>query len=383
MQKTSDVIIIGGGVVGCSIAFHLAKLGCANVIILEKDAVGSGSTGKCAGGIRQQFSSEINIKLSMESVRFFEHFEEETGYPADFHQNGYLILATNINELQQFKRNVEMQQSLGLGVNLLSPREIKQIIPQLNIDDVLCGTLCLSDGYADPYSVVQGFARTARSMGVRILQETEVITVLIEEGKVVGVETNNGSFNAHNIINAAGPWAKSIGKMVGVDIPVAPHRRHIFVTEPIQEMHKDLPLVVEFRNGFWFRREGRSLIFGMRNPDAVESYDISVDWDFLSGNLAQVACHRLPFLSNIGIMSAQAGLHEDTPDTNALVGQVPNIEGFYLACGFSGHGFMHSPAIGRIMAEMIVNNNISSPDIFSLSLNRFQKERHETEKVFI
>lgn len=382
MTRTADVIIIGAGVIGCSIAYHLAKMGCHDVIVMEKSYTGSGSTEKCAGGIRQQFSTEINIKLSMESVKFFRTFEQETGHPADLRQNGYLMLATTEEELEAFQRSVILQRKLGLEVYLLSPVEAREIVPQLNVQDVLAATYCPSDGYADPYSVVQGFASAAKTLGVKIYEDTEVIGLRQKERRIQGVLTATGEFVAPVIVDAAGPFATHIGRMVDVDIPVHPHRRHIFATTRLNEIRKDSPMVVDFHSGFWFRREGHGLIFGMRNPDEPDSFDISVDWSFLVA-IAKVASHRLPLLENTGVVTGQAGLHDDTPDASAILGKVPGVDGLYLACGFSGHGFMHSPAVGRLMAQLILESNSPSPDISPLALQRFQREACQTEKVFI
>jgi sarcosine oxidase subunit beta len=381
MTRTADVIIIGAGVIGCSIAYHLAKMGCRNVVVLEKDSIGSGSTGKCAGGIRQQFSTEINIQLSMESVKFFRTFEQETGHPADLRQNGYLMLATTEEELEAFQRSVILQRKLGLEVYLLSPGEAKEIVPPLNIQDVLGATYCPSDGYADPYSVVQGFASAAKTLGVKIYEDTEVIGLRQKERRVQGVLTASGEFTAPVLVDAAGPFAAHIGRMVDVDVPVHPHRRHIFATTHLDEIKKDSPMVVDFHSGFWFRREGHGLIFGMRNPDEPESFDTSVDWSFLP-SIARVASRRLPLLENTGVATGQAGLHEDTPDANAIVGQAPEVEGLYLACGFSGHGFMHSPAIGRLIAKLILTGN-GAPDLSPLAPHRFRMQVCNDETCFI
>lgn len=380
MVSTVEVIIIGAGVIGCSIAYHLAKMGCYDVIVLEKNYIGSGSTEKCAGGIRQQFSTETNIRLSMESVRFFVRFEEETGHPADFRQNGYLMLATTEEELEAFQQNAALQRKLGLEVYLLSPEEARDIVPRLNIEDVTGASYCPSDGYADPYSVVQGFASAARQFGVRILQDTEVVGVEKKGGGVSAVLTTAGKFEAPAVVNAAGPYAAQVGQTVGVEIPIRPSRRHVFVTAPLDEIAKSCPMVVDFHNGFWFRREGPGLIFGMRNPDEPESFDTRVDWGFLP-TIARAACHRLPLLEHIGVMAGQAGLHSDTPDANAIVGKAPEVEGLYLACGFSGHGFMHSPALGRVMAELIIKGE-TTPDISSLALGR-SEEGYRKENCFI
>jgi len=377
-----EAIIIGGGVIGCSIAYHLAKMGCTNVIILEKDAIGSGSTGKCAGGIRQQFAAEVNIKLSMESVKFFERFEEETGYTADFRQYGYLMLATTKDEVKQFKENVVLQQKLGVDVRLISPQDAREILPQLNVKDVLSATFCPTDGYADPYSVVQGFASAAKRMGVKILEQAEVVGVKTKTGRVQCVTTSDGEFFADAVCIAAGAYSAPVGAMVQLDIPVHPHKRHIFVTAPSNEIDKRSPLLVDFHTGFWFRREGPGLIFGMRNPNESDSYDTSVDWSFLQ-TICKFATRRLPLLLDLGIVRGQAGLHEDTPDANAILGIVPEVEGLYLACGFSGHGFMHSPAAGKIIAQLILGKASPSPDMSPLALQRFQQKACQVEKVFI
>jgi glycine/D-amino acid oxidase-like deaminating enzyme len=379
-MDTSEVIIIGAGVVGCSIAYHLAKMGCHDVIVLEKNLIGSGSTEKCAGGIRQQFSKEANIRLSTESVRFFERFEEQTGHPADFRQNGYLMLATSEDEIESFRQSVALQRSLGVEVNLLSPRAAREIVPRLNIEDILGATYCPSDGYADPYSVVQGFASAAKRLGVRIHQEAEV-TSMRWTGHAWCTTAARGKFQSPTVVVAAGAWTGQIGNMVGVDIPVHPLRRHIFVTAPLQEVAKNGPMVVEFCSGFWFRREGPGLILGMRNPEEQYSFDTSVDWGFLP-TIAKVASHRLPFLGDIGICRAQAGLYEDTPDANAIIGAVPGMRGLYLACGFSGHGFMHSPAVGRIVAELVLEK-LPPSEFLSFALERFGFKEYQKERCLI
>jgi len=381
MVKSAEVIIIGAGVIGCSIAYHLAKKGCHDVIVLEKDSIGSGSTDRCPGGIRQQFSTEINIKLSMESVSFFQHFEEQTGHTADFHQNGYLMLATTEDELKAFQQNVALQHKLGLEVYLLSAEEVRKIMPQLNIEDVKGGTFCPSDGHADPYSVAQGFASSTRRLGSKIHEATEITGINIAKDKAYQILTDKGNFAAPVVVNAAGPYAAQVGAMVGLDIPIRPSRRHIFITAPTNEVARNSPMIIEFRNGFWLRREGHGLIFGMRNPDEPESFDTSVDWGFLS-TLAEAAVHRAPFLKDTGIMRGQAGLHADTPDYNAILGEAPGMEGLFLACGFSGHGFMHSPAVGRIMAERILDRNYS-PEVSLLGLGRFNNEASPKENCFI
>ena len=357
-----EVVIVGAGVVGTSIAYHLAKLGCRDVVVLEKDYIGSGSTEKCAGGIRQQFSTEANVRLSIESVRFFERFEEETGHAADFRQHGYLIVATDERDLETLRRSVVMQRRLGVKVDLMLPAEIAILVPGLNLEGVLGGSFCPTDGYADPYSVVSGFASAAKRLGVKIREGIEVTGVELRDATVRGVLTSQGRVEAPVVVNAAGPYAGSVSGMAGVGIPIRPSRRHIFITEPVFRRtsrlgrlnRADLPMVVDIHNGFWFRREGLCLIFGMRNPDEPEGFSTEVDWGFFTDTLAGVACHHVPSLEDIGITRAQAGLHADTPDNMAILGEAPSVRGLYMACGFSGHGFMHSPAVGRLMAALIL-----------------------------
>ena len=391
-KNSADVIIIGAGVIGTSLAFHLARQGCRDVVVLEKDGIGSGATEKCAGGIRQQFSVAANIRLSMESVRFFADFENETGCVPDFRQNGYLILATTPAEMAEFQGNVALQQRLGLAVDLLSPQEVVKILPGLRVDDIRGASFCRTDGYADPYSVVHGFASAAKRQGVRIIQNTAVTGIDLRQDRVQGVVTPAGRYAAPIVINAAGAYAALVGKMAGLDIPVRPTRRHIFVTEPVFRREKDFlpgdhwlqpPMVVDFHNGFWFRREGPGLILGMRNPDEPPGFATSVDWDFFTSAVAPSGCRRLPALADIGIMRAQAGLHPDTPDDMAILGRAPGIEGLYLACGMCGHGFMHAPAVGRLMAALVLGKIKELPDAALFDLTRFQSGQSTKEKAII
>ena len=389
-MKTASILIIGAGVIGTSIAFHLAKQGCSNVVVLEKNYIGSGSTEKCAGGIRQQFSLEEDVRLSMESVKFFTQFESETGHHADFRQNGYLMLATTDDDMMTLRENVETQRNLGLDVDILTSDEVVEMVPQLRPDGIIGASFCQNDGYADPYSVVNGFASAARKRGVTIREGTEVISINVKKDGLKEVFTKRDKFETPLVVIAAGPYAGLIGKMIGLDIPIHSTKRHIFITGPIHyrefidsPVWKKYPMVVDFHSGLWLRREGPSLIFGRRNPEESEGFDTSIDWDYFTNVLGPEICYRFPVFENMGIMRAQAGLHSDTPDNLAILGQSPGYEGVYLACGFSGHGFMHSPAVGRIMAELILSGETSFQNIELFSLERFDKPVRITEKSFI
>jgi sarcosine oxidase subunit beta len=385
------VVIVGAGVVGTSIAFHLARSGCRDVLVQEKHYIGSGSTERCPGGIRQQFATEPNIRLSLESVRFFERFEEETGQAADFRQHGYLMLATSQATLSSLRQNVNIQRRLGIDVGLLEPEQVSKMVPGLNIKDVAGAAFCDTDGYADPYSVVSGFASVAKRLGVRIQEETEVIGIDIAGEQVDGVHTTKGSVAAPAVVIAAGPWSGIVARKAGIDVPMRPSRRHIFFTESVfsqkgrfgELARLRLPMVVDYDTGFWFRREGLCIIFGMRNPEESEGFSLKVDWDFFTDTLAETACHRLPFLRDAGIGRGQAGLHSDTPDNMAIIGEVPGVSGLFLACGFSGHGFMHAPAVGRLVSDLILERNGAVAEATPFRIDRFRREISTAETAFI
>lgn len=372
MKKVAEIIIIGAGVIGTSIAYHLAKLGCRDVVVLEKEAtIGSGTTAKASGNIRRQFQTEVNIRLSLESLEFFEHFEEETDYPNDIRRRGRLMLCTTEHELGVFEQDSLLQRKLGVEVYFLSPKEAKEIVPELNVEDIVGATYCPSDGVVDPYSVVQGFASAARRLGVKIYTETEVIGLQMLKGsKVKRVLTSNGEFEAPIVVNAAGAHAGLIGKMVGLHIPVRPSKQQSFFTSPTDKIPKDAPFLLDAHTLLGVAREGQGLMFSMRDPSAPESFDISVDLGSLA-SVAEAAAHRLPFVEDVGVVRAQAGLKAYTLDNSAILGEVAGLEWLYLACGFSGHGIMHSPAVGRLMARYILHRE-DSQVISLFGLGRFK-----------
>ena len=372
VKKAAAVIIIGAGVIGTSIAYHLAKLGCRDVIVLEKEStIGSGSTAKAAGGVRHQFLNEINIKLSVESIKSFEHFEEEIGAVIDFRQHGYLFLACTDREMEDLRQRVALQRKYGVEVYLLSPREAKEIIPALNIDGVLGASYGPTDGKVDPYSVVQGYAASARKFGVKIYTGIEAIRINAKDQQVRGVLSSDGEIEAPIVVNAAGPYAGVVGKTVGLDIPVHSHKKHSFSTVPSDEIPKDAPFTIDLHRDVAIWREGQEVAFNGPNPDQPEGFDTTVDWSCLL-KIAERVVPRFPFLADVGIMRAKAELHPDTLDKSAILGDVPELKGLYLACGLNSQGVMHSPAVGRIMAEYILGIS-SDPVISLLRLSRFKE----------
>ena len=371
MRSTADVVIAGGGCMGASVAFHLAKRGVTNVVLLEREPVlGAGSTGRNAGGVRHQFSNEANIRLSIESIRTLEHFRDQVGSEIDFHQDGYLFLLSSASSVDAFRRNVAMQRACGVDVEWLDAADAARLAPGLDTTGVLGATFCARDGIADPNGVTMGFAKAAQAMGVEIVRDTEVTGIDVVAGRVGGVHTTRGRIATPAVVNAAGPWARRIGSLAGVEVPVAPVRRHIFIA---QDFTRTVPpsriMVIDFETTFYFHREGAGVLFGMGDPDEPPGFDTTVRWDFLP-DVIDVAMRRLPALADASISHAWAGLYEMSPDANPLIGPVPEVSGLYLINGFSGHGFQHSPAAGRILADVITGRD-PGMDIGPFACTRF------------
>jgi sarcosine oxidase subunit beta len=371
VPRTSSVVIIGGGAVGLSIAYHLAKEGVKGITVLEKDLIGEGSTGRSAGGVRLQFSTPIHIQFSLASLETFLHFEEEFGVSAEFKQTGYLFLASTSDEFDLFQENVTIQKKWGIEVELLSPGTIKERWPHLNTDDLTGGTFCGQDGYAGPYEVVQGYARRARDLGTKIMQKTEALGIGMVKGKVESVITREGIIATETVVNAAGPYASQVGKMAGIDIPVRPVRRQIFVTGPFDGIKNPLPVTIDFHNCWYFRREHPGYL--LAGPqDEESSFNTMVDFESMI-TAARKAVYRVPVFKETGIIRGWAGLYDLSPDNHAILGKVPEVGGFICANGFSGHGFMHSPVTGRLIAQLIMGGKAKEFDISPLSIERFKR----------
>jgi sarcosine oxidase subunit beta len=371
MEKTADVVIIGGGVIGVSIAYHLAMKRVGRIILLEKGQLGEGSTSRCVGGIRTQFSTEINILFSLESIKTFERFEEEFGINPEFKRIGYLFLATTELEMGVFNENIKLQRKFGIPVELLNPDEIKARWPYLRVDDILGGTFCPWDGYAGPNEVLSGFVSGAKKAGVRIYEGTEVLGISLSKGKVNGVKTKREEISTPIVVNAGGPFASVIGEMAGVKTPVKPLRRQIFITAPFHLTNQTMPLTIDFHRGWYFRREVDGLL--LSGPlDNEPSFNLGIDYEAMA-ETSENAIYRVPALERARIAQGWAGLYEISPDHHAILGNVPEVEGFILANGFSGHGFQHSPAVGKVIAELIVEGKPTTIDISPLSIERFEK----------
>jgi len=374
MKRTADVVIIGGGCMGASVAYHLARRGVTDVVLVEREKLlATGSTGRNAGGVRHQFSNAANIRLSIESIGFLERFADEVGQPIDFHQDGYLFLLSTPSSVETFRRNVALQRSLGVDVEWLDGEAAARLAPGLDAGGVAAATFCRRDGIADPNGVTMGFAKAAQAAGVSIERDSDVTAIRVDAGRVAAVETTRGAIDTRMVVNAAGPWARRVGRMAGVDVPVDPIRRHIFIAAAPEGRAAHWPasriMVIDFETTFYFHREGAGLLFGMGDPGETPAFDTTVQWDFLP-QVIDVAVKRLPALADASISHAWAGLYEVSPDANPLIGPVREVGGFFLINGFSGHGFQHSPAAGRILADVITGRDPQF-DLTPFSLDRF------------
>jgi len=377
-KGTAEVAIIGGGIMGLSTAYHLAQRGVSDVVILEKDLLAQASTGLSVGGIRQQFSHPANIRLSQESVRVFERFEQEFGVDIRFRQVGYLFLAQKQETWNEFLANVETQRRLGVLVEILSAEEVKQAWPYLNVSDVKGGTFGPKDGYADPYQVAMGFANSARKLSVRIVEKTSVIGIKLKGGRVQGVETTKGPVFSPVVVNVAGPWAGEVGKMAGLDLPVNPYRRQVFISKAFDGIPKPVPMIIDQDLTFYFRGEDPGVLMGMSDPDEPSSFNLSVDRNFMEKVIA-AAIHRAPLLEKAEILRGWAGLYEVTPDDNPIIGEISGVKGFFCAVGFSGHGFQQGPAVGLLLSQLILDGQTEF-DLKPFALERFGRIGQEGER---
>jgi len=372
MNKSADVVVVGGGIIGLSTAFNLARMKYGRIIVVEKEMfLGSGATSKCAGGVRAQFTTKVNIEMSMKSEEILVNFEEITGYPAVYDQVGYMFLLSDDKELAEFTKSVELQRSLGLQVDLIDPPEINKLAPRVRTDDIIKATFCPQDGLADPNDLIQGYASAARKNGVKILVETEVTGLKIEGDTVRGVITKGGEIDSPLIINAAGPYAGVIGEMAGVTLPVEPVKRQIVTTGALDFVGPTFPMVVDVKSGLYFHREAPGLLLGWADTSVKPAFDESVDPDY-TDNILMKALDRVPDLETAEVSKSWAGLYETTPDHHAVISFSKDVKGLFFNNGFSGHGLMHAPAAGLVAAELICGKE-TSVDISPLSEERFAK----------
>jgi sarcosine oxidase subunit beta len=374
LPKSADIIIIGGGVMGASAAYHLAARGAGEILLLERDPFfGQGATGRCAGGVRYQFATEVNIRLSMASLPMLENFGEEIGQDINYRQCGYIFVLTREEDVLAFQHNVALQNHLGVQTDWLSGEAVRERLPLMRFEDALAGTLNQKDGLVDPNSVVMGYVGGAIRLGAQALNGVEVTGLRVAGGRVQAVETNQGTIQTGMVLNAAGPWAGQVGAMAGIGLPIQPVRRQMFTTTPMPEIPADFPFVIDFARSLYFHRDGDGLLIGMSNQGQAPGFDQSVDEDFELTNL-EAAIVRMPSVERAGRVAHWAGLYEVTPDAHPIFGHTP-VEGFFVVAGFSGHGFMHGPVAGKLMAECMLDGRFSTVDVSMLDLARFEEGR--------
>ncbi len=395
-MKKADVLIIGGGVVGASVAYHLTERGMRDVVILEREKMlGLGSTGKATGGVRAQFETDINIKLSLYSLDFFRDWD----FDCEYEPRGYLFLASRDQHLEYLKRTGEHQRELGYDeVEMVDAKAVARLVPGLNCDDILGGSLGRRDGFINPLAVLEGFVTAAASRGTRVLTGITVRAIEVAGGRVTGIRTSDGLLECDKVVICAGAWARHIAATAGVELPVEPQRRQIVWARASKPLPHDLPMVIDMADGFHFRPArdfafkapdtkslftSHDVLFAYPDPDEPVSFSTDFDEEFLE-KVGAKASHRAPFLAGAKIIyeKCRAGLYENTPDHHAILGGC-DIKGLYFANGFSGHGVMHSPASGRALAEIILDGKASFLDVSCLSLERFAKGELLHETAFI
>lgn len=378
-----DVVLIGGGIVGASIALHLTAAGCKSVLILERESSqGKGSTGKSMGGVRAQFSTPVNVQMSLYSIPFYANFQEHTGEESGYRPQGYLFCATTDKHMAYLRANHEKQVAMGLKTaRIITGTEIRASFPQLRADDIVGGAFCSTDGFVDPYLSMTGFTAWAIEHGATLWKHADVTEIHRDAAGISGIETTRGCVSTRKVVNCAGAWAASVAKMAGVDLPVEPLRRMLVPTEPFEEFPHTAPMIIDMSNGFHFRPESRGFLFAWNDPDETPGFKTDFEPSFIEKILTRAA-DRVPCFQNVEVnpKRAWAGLYEMTPDHHPILGAVPDIPGFYCANGFSGHGVMHAPATGKILSDIVLTGSTDLVDAKLLDLARFKEGRmiHET-----
>ena len=378
MISSAEVVIIGGGIVGSSIAYHLTSAGLRSVLLLEREShQGKGSTGKSMGGVRAQFSTEASIRMSLYSIPFFRDFEQSMGYPSGYRGQGYLFMAASARHMKYLCANYERQVAAGLTTaRIVSTEEIVAMVPQVRADDILGGTFCSTDGFVDPYSVMTGFTLRACDQGAILLRDAPVTSIERDSQGVCAVETPQGKVATRTVVNAAGAWSAQVAKLAGLNLPVEPLRRMLVPTEPFDKISHGAPMTVDMSTGFHFRPEGLGLLMAWNDPDEKPGFNTNFDRGFIEKILTR-GVSRFPVLeeAEVNPSRAWAGLYEMTPDHHPILGASPDVGGFYLATGFSGHGVMHSPATGKILCDLILKGTTDLIDARLLDYNRFAEGR--------
>lgn len=382
MKDRSSIGIIGGGIIGASIAYHLSTKGESDIVVFEQGRLGGGSTSAALGGFRHQFSNELSIRMSKESIAFFLDFERMTGYDPLLKKDGYSFVAESESSIRLIEKNIELQKSLGVNVSFLSQTELGAYFPFYNLDGISGGSLCLEDGHASTLAVLQGFVSGAKDAGIEFYEDSEITGIITDSGSTHGlVVSGNRRVSCAKIVIAAGPYSCLLGKLAGVEIPVTPVPRRVVVTSGFSDgIPRDFPLIINVDSTLAIGREGKGIIIGDNTP-GTEGFEMTFPTDY-DEKLLTKALERVPALSRASIAYANQGLYEVTPDSNPIISSIPDVEGLYCCAGFSGHGFMHSPSAGRIMTEMLLGEK-PHLNVDSFDIRRFQHANLEKEKLII
>ncbi|GEC03180.1 FAD-dependent oxidoreductase [Streptomyces spinoverrucosus] len=377
MVNQASVVVIGGGVMGTSIACHLARAGVPDVVLVERDELASGSTSKAAGGVRAQFSDELNIQLGARSLEAFGRFEEETGYDIGLHRVGYLFLLSTPEEVAAFEAGVRLQNALGVPSRLTDPAEAHRLSPLITTDGLLAAAYSPDDGHCTPEAVVHGYAATARRHGATILRHCEATGIELHGDTITAVTTSRGRIATDTVICAAGAWSRQVAATVGVDLPVEPLRRQIAVTEPVPGLPPTLPMTIDFTTSLYFHTEGPGLLVGMSDPEETPGFATDTHDRWIPA-LCEAMARRAPALLDLRRTGGWAGLYENTPDHNALIGEAPSPSRFLYATGFSGHGFLQGPAVGEVVRDLYLGR-VPFVDVRPLSADRFAADAPRPE----
>ncbi len=381
LPERAGVVVIGGGVIGTSTAFHLSEAGVEDVLLLDGGALGGGSTSKAAGGVRAMFSDELNIRLGMRSLEAFADFGRRPGQEIDLRRVGYLFLLDNPQHVEAMTRAVELQNTLGLPSRMIGVEEAAALSPLTGTEGLLAAALSPDDGHCTPESVVLGYATGARRYGATIVAHCPVTGIVVQDGCIAAVRTPSGTVRTGTVVCAAGAWSAQVAGMAGLDLAVAPLRRQIVITEAVPSLPAHQPFTIDFGSSFYFHREGPGLLMGMSDPDETPGFRLDRSDAWLP-RLAEAVARRAPSLAEVGLRGGWAGLYEVTPDHNALIGESSEVGRFLYATGFSGHGFLMGPAVGEVVRDLILRRP-PPVDVSAMTADRLRSRhlRPETNLV--
>jgi sarcosine oxidase subunit beta len=370
LPPTASVVVVGGGVMGLATAYELARAGVRDVVLVDRDAFGAGSTSRAAGGVRAMFSDPVNITLGARSLETFRDFPARFGQDIDFAEVGYLFLLSTPEAVAAFEDAVALQNSLGVPSRVIDVAEAQRLSPLISTEGLRAAAWSPTDGHCTPESVVLGYASAARRAGATLLPNCAATGIDVVDGRVTAVHTAAGTVRTDTVVCAAGAWSAEVGAWAGVELPVEPLRRQVLVTEPVPDLDPHTPFTIDFDTSFYFHREGRGLLMGMSDPDETPGFRLTRSDDWLP-RLGEAIERRAPALATVGVASGWAGLYEMTPDHNALIGRAAEVEGFLYATGFSGHGFLMGPAVGEVVRDLYLGRE-TLVDVSGLHAGRFR-----------